>query len=119
MIFLRPMEELSPYKRKRVCEHEPKCDKFLVINTMNEGLTLCEKDSIAFGNNIFQTLNVLPEVKLKKNTFTEEQTKEIIAIMRQFDRIPHGTYVLLAEKYGKTRAQVKSYVWYLRNKGAV
>lgn len=118
MIFTRSMSELSPYKRKRLCEHEPKCDKFLVINTMNEGFTLCEKDAGNFANNIFHELGIMPEVKHKRNTFTEEQTREIIEIMRQYERIPHGTYVVLAEKYGKTRAQLKSHVWYLRSRGA-
>lgn len=119
IVYVRPMNELSAYKRKKICEHDKQCDKFLVINTLNEGMTLCEKDALVFANNIFANLHVMPEVKLKQaRGFTQEQTEELIQYIRNND-IRHGTYVLLAEKFGKTRDQVKSYVWYLRSKGAV
>lgn len=117
IVHVRAMHELSAYKRKKLCEHTPQCDKFLIISTLDEGMTMCEKDAIAYSNTIFQTLHVHPEVICKKIGWDDGQVKELIEYIRAND-IHYGIYTTLAERFGKTRKQVKDKVFYLRDKGA-
>lgn len=112
------MTGISPYKRKKLCEHEPACDKFLVISTINEGMTMCERDAKEYSSSINDSLRVVPQVRVRSGSmWTEEQTSFLIEFMRHND-ITYGTYNTLAKQLGKTRAQVKRRVYVLRSKGA-
>lgn len=117
IVHVSPMTDLSPFKRKKLCEHTPQCDKFLVVSTLNESMTLCEKDAKEYSNRIYESLSVFPDVKITNSTWTIEQTRDLIEYLRNND-IRYGTYAELASLYGKTRDQVKDYAFRLRRKGA-
>lgn len=118
LIQVRNMTELSPYKQKKVCEHEPRCDKFILINTLSEGMTLCQKDALGYCYSIMGKLGVLPEVKVKNPSgWDQEKLLFLINYIRVND-IRYGTYSELADTLGLSRRQIKDKVLYLRKKGA-
>lgn len=118
MIQLRTMNELSNLKRRKICEHKPPCGKFLVINTINDGLTLCHKDAIEYGYAILDELSILPKEVKKCVGWNPEKTRALIDYIRNHE-IKYGTYGQLAVELGVTRQQIKDKVRYLRAKGVV
>lgn len=117
VVHVSPMIELSPQKRKKLCEHQPPCDKYIMISTYKDGTTMCEKDAIRYSDSIYESLNVLPKVTIYGKGWSEEHTRDLIEYIRSND-VRYGTYAELAKLFGKTVKQVKNYVYYLRRKGA-
>lgn len=118
MIQVRTMNELSKVKSRKICEHTPSCDKFLLINTLSDGLTMCHKDAMEYGYAILDELSILPKVAHNCVSWNPDKTLALIDYIRNHG-IKRGTYAKLASELGVTRQQIKDKVRYLRTKGVV
>lgn len=112
IVHVRELKGLSNYKARRVCDHTPKCKDYVIITTLNDCLTLCEKDAIAYSQTVLSELHVRPEITVRG--WTPEQIETLTEFLHTHHEIEKGALKELAEELKKTPKQVKDKIYHLR-----
>lgn len=111
---VQPMTTLTTKKRKDVCGHSPQCDTFLLTNTSDETVRICQRDAVSYGWGILHEFAMIPEIKVSRG-WTEDEINRLDHYIQTHD-ITYGTYQQLADVFRKTPKQIKDKVYYLRHK---
>ncbi|KGR88710.1 hypothetical protein [Lysinibacillus odysseyi] len=97
------------------CKCNPRCDQYFRINGMD---VYCKKKLEQLAINILNTVNgtTISQKSYNNRGWTTKMEKELIQFI-ETNGVRFGTYRILAELFGKSRAQVKRKVYKLEEEG--
>jgi len=116
---------LSDKRQKKICKCSQMCEEFFTF-TSDEDFILCSSDAKEFAFRILELKGLVTQKHAfpkSKYGWTTEQERFVINYIQKEDRIDEkgkvkfGTYTMLGEMLGKTRAAIKDKVNHLRKAG--
>lgn len=121
------LNRMPEKRRKKICQCQRPCQYFFNISTENDDVILCETDAKQFVYELLQLLGMADEQKIdfpqSKRGWTFAQENFVLKFlkeekcMKENGFMKDGTYNMLSEMLGKTKAQIKDKVYHFRKAG--
>jgi hypothetical protein len=121
------LTQLSEKRQKKICSCNPVCKEFFIF-TSDEDFTLCGNDAREFAFRILEVKGIVTqkrEFPKSQYGWTILQERFVINYFKEENcidedgRVIRGTYRLIGEMLGKTKAAVKDKVNHLRRSGRI